>query len=128
MKSIIKIALFFIVLLLAQIQFAQILFERGTALCMFRNLPHRGLGMLYVAHTMFPNRADYAKGYLAEYLIIKQDDRLSEPQRVPVIAMYAASIAREFPEDKTIQALYIAARRDVQRQIREASDEAKAGK
>jgi hypothetical protein len=64
------------------------------------NLPHRSLGLLYVAQQMQPQRNDYAFDYTTQVLSAYENEILIEGQRIPVVPMQIVSQARKFDDDK----------------------------
>lgn len=78
-------------------RFAEVTHENGMTLCVLQNLPHRGLGMLYWANTLQPQRDDWARDYLTMWLVATAEKRVQEGQTRPVLAMYAAQLAVRHP-------------------------------
>jgi len=105
MTTFIRITLFIITLTLGQIQIATRLHDTGLVMTIFGNLPHRALGMLYVAHLMQPHRTDYAFDYTANVMASYEGERMLEGQKMPVIPMQIVYLAREFHHDKDWQTL-----------------------
>jgi len=98
-----KPILLVLIAFLAYARVADWLEGTGLLLCQLHNLPHRGLGMMYAAHIMRPERADYAREYCRQWFVAVAQDRLAEGSRRPVVPMLAARLARQFPTDPEMQ-------------------------
>lgn len=95
-----RIRLILIILLccLSYTRFAEWLNQNGAFLVRLHNLPHRGLGMLYTAHILRPDRPDYARDYLVNwyYVFVDQEISIEGQKQKPEVYMEAARLAREF--------------------------------
>lgn len=100
-----KPILLIILSIFAQLQLADIIQERGQQLCMLQNMPHRGLGHLYVAHVLCPWRDDWTFDYIAEWTIVTKENRLAEGVTVPVMPFMAIREASKHPDNQQWQHL-----------------------
>lgn len=98
-----KLIILFCLLNLLSIIFIEKLHRDGELLCKLRNLPHRGLGTLYWATQLAPDRADYVKDYLFYYLEAQREELFLEGSNKPVVPMYAVAVARGFPRNADLQ-------------------------
>lgn len=101
MNLIIRFLLLVCFFVFFQLQTVDALHSLGKQLCLLHNLPHRGLGILYAAHVMQPQRKDWERDYLLECLIVQDEKRMAEGSRRPVIAEQAIQMWAEHPDKQT---------------------------
>lgn len=94
----------------AQADAVQRIHELGGQLVLLRNLPHRALGLLYLAHVAMPDRADYAAAYLEAAQDAYTGERLIEGQTRPVVAIAAVKAWARWPDDARVAACRARAR------------------
>lgn len=105
MSLILRILLFFVVIVCVQVSFINHMFHQSRQLLICGNLPHRGLGGLFWCMEYQPQREDYAYQYLIEWLLLDKEERMLEGQTRPVVPMLITRKARDFPESLDIQKL-----------------------
>lgn len=85
--------------LLLRMQIADYLSMTGKQLNDLGNLPHRVLGLDYVAHILEPNRTDYTIEYLGSWFSSVNTYMMIEGQRKPIVPLFAGQYASEHLED-----------------------------
>lgn len=125
---ILRSILLFCLLHLSSMIFADRLHYEGDLLCRLKNLPHRGLGMLWWAYILQPERADYMRDYLAQYLIYTDGEMLLEGSTKPVVPMMAVRAAREFPKNKDLDAIRMVVMANYFKRLEKETKESEASK
>jgi hypothetical protein len=99
----IRILALFCLLNFSAMMFAEKLHTEGLLLARFKNLPHRSLGMLFWSATLEPQRADFTKDYIVNYMIFTDGEIFLEGSTRPVVPCYAVVMARRFPRNQDLQ-------------------------
>lgn len=90
---------------MGHVEIANLLHDRGLILCMIGNQPHRGLGMLFAAKVMQPQRSDFAWDYFTQYLNAFESQLMIEGCTRPVIPMEIVRDAKIFVNDPDFKRL-----------------------